>query len=94
MHCKGENTKSIISQKLRIAQKKTHEPNRCQINLHFCIFPVNLAIYEQFSLRIFCNPFGDYNSKTKNLIFIRFSTLRIVYVKMATSEGKGGRGDL
>ena len=36
MHYKGENTKSIISQKLRIAQNKTHEyKNLIQNSVHF-----------------------------------------------------------
>ena len=46
-----------------------------------------LPILENFSLRILLGPFGRY--LLKNAIWF-FSTLRIFYVKMTTSEGVGG----
>ena len=45
MHYKGENTKSIISEKLRIAQKKTFMQKI--IDKSISISPVNLVTFEQ-----------------------------------------------
>ena len=52
MHYRGENTKSIISQKLRIAQKKTFV--RKMIVRSIRIFSVNLVKFEQ---HFFCEYF-------------------------------------
>ena len=92
---KETNTKSIISQKLRIAQKKVIRiKNDRQINSNLpCKFS---HFWRKLNFRAPITPLLDsHMSGTRYDVFnfqhvFSFSKLRIFYVKIATSEGGEG----
>ena len=83
MHYKDENTKSIISQELRISQQNSRIHKSVSERCTFYEMPKKMS---KKSLEII-NKISN-SSKNKNW----FSALRICYVKMATNEEGGGRG--
>ena len=92
MYYKGENTKSIISQKLRIA-KKNHLCKKwasCQFQSTLQIWPLLKKVKFLTSKNApFRHPWRPNAIWNFTPIFI-FSTFSIFYVKMATSEEGGG----
>ena len=77
MHYKEENTKSIISQTLRIAQEKSFVQKIIFKSIR--IFPVNLATFEQY---FFCASFVTSLATCQIIV----KSIQIFPVNLATSE--------
>ena len=95
---KEKNTKSIISQKLRVGQKKSRELENHRLLQEICIFLVNLATFEK---HFFCGSFVTFLAamtrklmigKIGNIFFDSFQHISHLFCKDGRCWGEGGRG--